>query len=79
MVISVQFKDKNKNFRGKSYDYLLHKEEKIPCRGEIVRLMDEDYEYKHYGTRVMVTKVRMAATEDRDKLDVVRYISTTLD
>lgn len=79
MIISVQFKDKNKNFRGKSYDCLLHKEERIPRCGEIVRLMDEDYEYKHYGTRVMVTNVRMAATGDKDKLDVVRYISTTLD
>ena len=40
MVITVQFKDRNKNFRGKTYDYILHKEETIPKNGEIIRLMD---------------------------------------
>ena len=45
MVITVQFKDRNKNFRGKTYDYLLHKEEDIPKNGDIIRMMDENYNY----------------------------------
>ena len=42
MVITVQFKDRNKNFRGRTYDYLLHKEEDIPKNGDIIRMMDEN-------------------------------------
>lgn len=79
MVISVQFKDKNKVFKGRSYDYLLHKEEKVPSYGNIIRMMDENYNYAYNGTRVKVVGVRNETEEDRKNLLVVRYIKTTLD
>lgn len=79
MVISVQFKDKNKVFKGHSYDYLLHKEEKVPSYGNIIRMMDENYNYAYNGTRVKVVGVRNETEEDRKNPFVVRYIKTTLD
>lgn len=79
MVISVQFKDKNKVFKGRSYDYLLHKEEKVPSCGNIIRMMDENYNYAYNGTRVKVVGVRNETEEDKKNLLVVRYIKTTLD
>ena len=77
MIISVQFKDRNKVFKGKVYDYKLHPEEEIPRRGSIIRMMDEDYNYRCYGTRVKVVDVQKSF-EERD-LDVIHYIETTLE
>lgn len=79
MVITVQFKDRNKNFRGKTYDYLLHKEEPLPKDGDIIRMMDEDYNYLCYGTRVKVTGIRHSGPSDKEKLSVIRYVAATLD
>jgi hypothetical protein len=79
MVITVQFKDRNKNFRGKTYDYLLHKEEDIPKNGDIIRMMDENYNYLCYGTRVKVTNLRHSVSSDKEKLSVIRYVAATLD
>lgn len=79
MVITVQFKDRNKNFRGRTYDYLLHKEEDIPKNGDIIRMMDENYNYLCYGTRVKVTNLRHSVSSDKEKLSVIRYVAATLD
>ena len=76
MYISVQFKNKNKDFVGKAYDYLLNKEEIPPEKGDIIRMMDDNYNYICYGTRVKVVDVVNA---DKDNLTSIRYIKTTLD
>lgn len=76
MYITVQFKDRNKVFKGKTYDYLLNKEEKPPQRGDIIRMMDDNYEYICYGTRVKVVDV---VNGNKDNLTSIRYIKTTLD
>lgn len=84
MVITVQFKDRNKNFREKTYDYILHKEETIPKNGEIIRLMDENYNYLYYGTRrrrrrrMRVVNVRKETEKDMG-LKVIRYINTSME
>lgn len=78
MVITVQFKDRNKNFRGKTYDYLLHKEETIPKNGEIIRMMDENYNYLCYGTRTRIVNVRKETERDMG-LKVIRYINATME
>lgn len=78
MVISIRFKDKNKVFRGKVYDFLLHEEEETPKEGDIVRLLDENFDYRFYGTRVRVEAVRKRRKEDLN-LEVVRYIKKELD
>ena len=79
MVITVQFKDRNKNFRGKTYDYILHKEETIPKNGEIIRMMNENYNYLYYGTRVRVTGIRHSVPSDKEKLSVIPHVTATLD
>lgn len=76
MYISVQFKNKNKDFVGKAYDYLLNKEEIPPEKGDIIRMMDDNYNYICYGTRVKVVDVVNA---DKDNLTSIRYVKTTLD
>ena len=79
MVVTVQFKDRNKIFRGKTYDYLLHKEEDIPKSGDIIRMMDESYGYLYHGTRVKVISLRHSVPSDKEKLSVIRYVAATLD
>ncbi len=78
MVITVQFKDRNKNFRGKTYDYLLHKEEDIPKNGDIIRMMDENYGYLYHGTRTRIVNVRKETGRDMG-LKVIRYINATME
>ena len=78
MVITVQFKDRNKNFRGRTYDYLLHKEEDIPNNGDIIRMMDENYNYLCYGTRTRIVNVRKEMERDSG-LKVIRYINATME
>ena len=82
MYISVQFKNKNKDFVGKAYDYLLNKEEIPPKKGDIIRMMDDNYNYKFYGTRVKVVDV----FNDEKKLNVpkeniasIRYIQSSME
>ena len=78
MVITVQFKDRNKNFRGRTYDYLLHKEEDIPKNGDIIRMTDENYNYLYYGTRTRIVNVRKETERDME-LKVIRYINATME
>lgn len=78
MVITVQFKDKNKVFKGRTYDYLLNKEEELPQKGSIIRMMDNDYNYICNGTRTRVVNVRKATKGD-EGLKVIRYINSTME
>ena len=56
MFISVQFKDKNMNFRGKLYDYEV---DFPPKAGSIVRMVTKDKKnFVANGTRVRVVEVR---------------------
>ena len=70
MYITVQFKNKNKDFVGKL------QEEIPPKQGDIIRMMDDNYNYLCYGTRVKVIDVVNA---DKKDLTSIRYIKTTLD
>ena len=79
MVITVQFKDRNKNFCGKTYDYILHGEEKLPKNGAIIRMMDSEYNYICNGTRVRVESVRHTSVSDMLKLSTIRYITSTME
>ena len=76
-IISVQFKNKNKEFVGRTYDFLLCEDEEVPKTGDIVRLLDPNYELKFYGTRVKLTNVRV--TSEPVKYDRVRYLKAALD
>lgn len=76
MFVSVQFKDKAKNFRGRIYDYELAKDEEVPAVGSIIRMMDENYNYICYGTRVKVTDVKRKSETAKTK---IRCLITTLD
>ena len=78
MYITVQFKDRNKVFKGKTYDYKLHEKEKVPEKGTIVRMLDDNYNYLCYGTRVKVVDVK-ADSAKADKSFSIRLIETTLD
>ena len=73
-IISVQFKDKNKVFRGKTYDF---KVEKAPKIGSIIRMYDTKFEKPICNaTRVKVVDVKKtsaAATE------LIGFVETTLD
>ena len=76
-IISVQFKNKSKEFIGKTYDYLLEKSEDIPRRGDIVRLMDKDCNWVCHGTRVKVADV--LTTENVPNLQEVTYVKSSMD
>ena len=78
MFIGVQFKNRNKEFTGKVYDFELHKDEDIPKEGDIVRLMDEDFIYVFNGTRVKVVEVK-AKLATPEEVGVVRYIESSMD
>lgn len=70
MVISVQFHDKEENFCGKEYDFALVAGEEIPELGSVIRLMDVNYNYLFYGTRVKVVNKKENSLE---ALNEVRY------
>ncbi len=71
MFITVQFKDKNKIFRGKTYDYELNEEEKIPEKGSIIRMVDNNYNYICYGTRVKVVDIKECSVTARTQIRVI--------
>lgn len=78
MVISVQFKDSNKIFRGKTYDYILNKNEEPPKKNSIIRMMDKNYDWIANGTRVLVKDIREDKFTDTNLLEI-KYINATLD
>lgn len=77
MFVTVQFKDRNKVFKGRTYDYLLNREETVPRVGQIIRLMDDNYNYLCYGTRVKVVGVK-ETSEVKEPVSV-RYVVASLE
>lgn len=77
MFVTVQFKDRNKVFKGRTYDYLLNREEIVPQVGQIIRLMDDNYNYLCYGTRVKVVGVK-ETSEVKEPVSV-RYVVASLE
>ena len=77
-VISVKFKDKNKVFKGRTYDYKVLDGEEPVKKGDIIRMYDSDYKCICYGTRVRVESVRNYTQAD-DNLTAIRLLVTTLD
>ena len=76
MYITVQFKDKNKVFKGRKYDYILNDNEKIPEKNTIIRMMDNNYDWIANGTRVKVVDIKKyskTATQE------IRYVEDTID
>lgn len=71
MIISIRFKDKNKIFRGKVYDFNLVKGAKVPKQNDIVRMVDENGDYCFYGTRVRVENVRNGYDNQLDYVDTI--------
>ena len=76
MVVSVQFKNKNKVFVGDEYDYLLSNEEEVPKKGSIIRMMDTGYNYLYGGTRVKVVGVKKTSPIAKT---IIRYVEATLE
>lgn len=73
-IISVQFKDKNKVFRGRTYDFKVATAPKV---GSIIRMYNKEMTKPVCNaTRVKVVEVKgtsSAATEE------IEYIETTLE
>lgn len=63
MYISVQFKDKNKHFRGRNYDFLLSPTISPPSVGTIIRT------YKANGGGKMCNATRVRVNEVREFSD----------
>lgn len=76
MYITVQFKDKNKVFKGRQYDYILNDNEKIPEKDTIIRMMDNNYDCIANGTRVKVVDIKKySATATQE----IKYVEDTID
>ena len=71
MIISIRFKDKNKVFRGKTYDFNLVMGARVPKQNDIVRMVDENGDYRFYGTRVRVENIRNGYDNQLDYVDTI--------
>lgn len=78
MVVTIQFKDKNKVFKGRTYNFILNKDELLSKKGNIIHMMDKDYNYFFYGTRVKVVDTREKQFIDIN-LEKIKYVNATLD
>ena len=72
MIIGVTFGAKANPF-GKEYSYRLAKGVPAPKAGSVIRMMDEDYNFIHNGTRTRIVNVRKATEKDVG-LKVILYI-----
>lgn len=77
-IISVRFKGKDKVFKGKTYDYILFQEEDTPKVGDIIRMLNQDYEYICYGTRVRIEQVRLEKVLNNE-YTYIHYIEDSLE
>lgn len=78
MVVTIQFKDKNKIFKGRTYNFILNKNENPPKKDSIIRLMDNEYNYIYNGTRVKVINIRPQHFTDINLFEI-KYVMATLD
>lgn len=78
MFITVQFKDKNKVFKGRTYDFKLAKDVVLPRSGDIIRMYNEDGGKCCNGTRVKVIDVKVySRTADLKKM--IRFEKASLE
>lgn len=77
MIIGVTFGARANPF-GKEYSYRLAKGVPTPKVGSVIRMMDEDCNFIHNGTRTRVVNVRKAIEKDVG-LKVIRYINATME
>lgn len=76
MFITIQFKDSKGTFHGRTYDYELCEDEAEPIQcGDIIRMMDENYDYLCYGTRVKVLDVKKSSDSAAQK---IHFLKTTM-
>lgn len=76
MIVTIQFKNRKNEFVGKTYDYELAKGEDIPAVGQVIRMMNENYDYICYGTRVKVVDVKENSNNVQQS---IRYVNATMD
>ena len=76
MVISVQFKNRDMEFRGKTYDFELAPNETVPAKGAIIRMVDPDGKKVCNYTRVKVVDVKN--TSDKTQ-GLVRCVPSSMD
>ena len=79
MFINVQFKNAKKEFVGKEYSYELCPEEEAPKPNTIARLMDENYNYLNYGTRIRINSCTKEPLGKVAGYIKARYIETSLE
>lgn len=72
MIVSIKFKNKNKVFCGKTYDFNLIKGTNIPKRNDIVRMIDRNGNFCFYGTRVRVEKVCKGYNEKLESIETIK-------
>lgn len=58
MVIEVQFKGRDMEFRGKTYDFELAPDVAVPEVGSIIRMEDLEGKAVCHRTRVLVTNIK---------------------
>ena len=76
MYITIMFKNKSKEFVGRSYDYELLAGEEVPEVGSIIRMMDSNCKPVCYGTRVKVVGIKNKS--DLAKV-AIKYTKASLD
>ena len=79
LFVNVKFKNRNMEFTGKTYSYELAADEETPKDGEIVRLMDENYNYICNGTRVKVENTSKIPVGKVAEYLRIRYVKASLD
>lgn len=79
LFVNVKFKNRNMEFTGKTYSYELAADEEAPKDGEIVRLMDENYNYICNGTRVKVENTSKIPVGKVAEYLRIRYVKASLD
>lgn len=72
MIVSIRFKDKNKVFRGRTYDFNLIKGTNIPKQNDIVRMIDRNGNFCFYGTRVRVERIRKGYNEKLESIETIK-------
>lgn len=71
MFISIQFKNRNKEFVGNTYDYELVKNEPVPALNSIIRMVDENDNPVCYKTRVKVVTIKENSTTANKKIKCI--------
>lgn len=79
MFVNVQFKNRQKQFTGKIYSYELCSDEITPKENDIIRLMDENYNYINYGTRVRVNSTSKVPAGKVAEYLRVRYVESSME